>query len=369
MKKLRTSEMVLKGHPDKICDHIADAILDDYLKHDENAKVAVEVAISYKKVFILGEVSSSYTCDMEKIARGIIHEIGYSNPEYGFTYDQVEVEMNVNEQSKDIQMGVVKDDMGAGDQGMMFGYATNETEEYMPLPYVLARNLALRTDEVKEKNLISYLRPDGKMQVTVLYEDEKPVVVTDVVISLQHDEVDIDVLRKDVKEKIIDVVIPKEYITDDTTYHINPTGRFVIGGPVGDTGLTGRKIIADTYGSFAHHGGGSFSGKDASKVDRTGAYFARYVAKNIVAKGYASRCEVGISYAIGVSEPTSLMIETYGTETIPVSEIEAWVIEHFDFRPESMIETLNLKQPIYESLSYYGHFGKEGYKFEEIITD
>ena len=367
MKKLRTSEMVLKGHPDKLCDHIADSILDDYLKHDAKAKVAVEVAISYRKVFILGEVTSSYVCDMEKIAREVIKNTGYVKPEYGFTYDQVEVEINVNRQSNDIAMGVLKDDMGAGDQGMMFGYATDETKEFMPLPYVLARNLALRTDYVKEQNILSYLRPDGKMQVTVLYDDDIPVCVTDIVVSLQHDEIEIEQLRKDVKEKIVDVVIPSAYVNENTKYHINPTGRFVIGGPVGYTGLTGRKIIADTYGSFAHHGGGSFSGKDASKVDRTGAYFARFVAKNIVAMGFSKRCEIGISYAIGVSNPTSIMIDTFHTEKVPVEQIETWVKENFDFRPKQMIERLQLEKPIYEGLSYYGHFGKEGYSFEEII--
>lgn len=367
MKKLRTSEMVLKGHPDKLCDHIADSILDDYLKHDAKAKVAVEVAISYRKVFILGEVTSSYVCDMEKIAREVIKNTGYVKPEYGFTYDQVEVEINVNRQSNDIAMGVLKDDMGAGDQGMMFGYATDETKEFMPLPYVLARNLALRTDYVKEQNILSYLRPDGKMQVTVLYDDDIPVCVTDIVVSLQHDEIEIEQLRKDVKEKIVDVVIPSAYVNENTKYHINPTGRFVIGGPVGDTGLTGRKIIADTYGSFAHHGGGSFSGKDASKVDRTGAYFARFVAKNIVAMGFSKRCEIGISYAIGVSNPTSIMIDTFHTEKVPVEQIETWVKENFDFRPKQMIERLQLEKPIYEGLSYYGHFGKEEYSFEEII--
>lgn len=369
MKKLMTSEMVLKGHPDKICDQIADAILDDYLKHDCDAKVAIEVAISYKKVFILGEVSSTYSCDMETIARNVIKEIGYTKKEYGFTYDTVEVELNVNEQSKDIAMGVEKEDMGAGDQGMMFGYATDETKEYMPLSYVLARNLAYQVEKVKKDHIFPYLRPDGKMQVTVLYEDDVPVYVTDIVISLQHDEMEIEQLRKDVKEKIIDVVIPKEYLREDTAYHINATGRFVIGGPVGDTGLTGRKIIVDTYGGFAHHGGGSFSGKDASKVDRTGAYFARFVAKNIVARGFAKRCEVALSYAIGVSHPTSIRIDTFHTETIPLEEIEAWVVEEFDFRPKQMIERLKLKEPIYQSLSYYGHFGKEGYTFEEIIKE
>lgn len=367
MKVFKTSEMVLKGHPDKLCDRIADAILDDYLKHDRNARTAIEVAMSYRKVFIMGEVSSHYSCDMELIARRVIKDSGYIHEEYGFTSQSVLVEIQVNQQSEDIVLGILKENMGAGDQGMMFGYATDETEEYMPLPYVLARSLAFQVEKIKKEKKLPYLRPDGKMQVTVCYEDDIPQYVTDVVVSLQHDPMDIEKLREDVKQEIIEKAIPSKYINEETTYHINPTGRFVIGGPVGDTGLTGRKIIVDTYGGIAHHGGGSFSGKDATKVDRTGAYYARYVAKNIVATGLARKCEVELSYAIGVDEPTSIQIDTFGTETIPLEEIKRRVFNVFDFRPSAMIQALDLRTPIYEPLSIYGHFGRGlDYTFERL---
>lgn len=364
MKKLVTSEMVMPGHPDKVCDQIADAILDDYLKQDQDAKVAVEVAVSFKRMLIMGEITSTYKADIEAIARRVLKKVGYTKKEYGFTYDSIPIIIDIHEQSCDIALGVEKTknqnhEVGAGDQGMMFGYATDETEEMMPISYILARKLALQLDLVRRKKILSYLRPDGKMQVTVEYENETPKRIDTIVLSTQHDpDIDIKRLREEIKREVIDPVILKSWIDEETNILINPTGRFVLGGPVADTGLTGRKIIVDTYGGVAFHGGGAFSGKDVTKVDRTGAYYARYVAKNIVAAGLAKRCMVGVSYAIGVATPVSICLDTQGTGILKEEELLEIVKEVFDFRPNHMIESMKLKEITYQDLSNYGHFGR-----------
>lgn len=365
MKELFTSEMVCEGHPDKLCDYIADAILDDYLLHDEDSRVAVEVAISYRRVFIFGEVTSSYISDIENIVRNVICKVGYNDDRLGFNGNNVEIIVDINRQSIDIARGVNKDDIGAGDQGIIFGYATNETEEYLPLCYVLASKLAKRVKEVRENNILSYIRPDGKMQVTVEYRDGIPYRVDTIVISLQHDDIDIEVLRNDVKREIIEKVIDKKFLID-TKYLINPTGRFVIGGPVGDTGLTGRKIIVDTYGGYAVHGGGAFSGKDYTKVDRSAAYYARYVCKNLVASGICSRCMIEVSYAIGVSYPISINVNTFGTGIIDDLKILDIVNKVFDFSPSNIIGVLDMKHMCYSELSNYGHFGRYNSSFEKL---
>lgn len=361
METLKTCEMVMKGHPDKLCDQIADAIMDEYYRHDQYAKTAIEVCASYKRILIMGEVTSIYQFDIESLVRKVICEIGYDRDELGFNGNTISIDIDLHEQSSDIALGVDQssDDMkewGAGDQGMMYGYATNETETYMPLPYVLTQKLAFSLEKAHEK--LPYLRPDGKMQVTVLYSGKKPIKVTSIVLSTQHDEIDITKLRKEIKEYVIDPVIPKELINEDMMIQINPTGRFVIGGPVGDTGLTGRKIMVDTYGGIAHHGGGSFSGKDMTKVDRSAAYYARYVAKNVVAAKLCDECEIALSYAIGTSRPTMIQVNTFGTEKIPVETIQKIIEENFDFRPKHMIEELKLKEIPYFTLASYGHFGR-----------
>ena len=357
-RKLFTSESVTEGHPDKICDQISDAILDAMLEQDENSRVACEVAASTGLVHIMGEITTSGYVDFQKIVRDVVRDIGYTRAKFGFDADTCAVISNIDEQSPDIAMGV--NPGGAGDQGMMFGYACTETPELMPLPISLAHRLAKRLTQVRKDGILSYLRPDGKSQVTIEYDGDTPVRIEAVVISSQHSpEVSVDVLREDIMNEVIRPVLPAELVNENTKYFVNPTGRFVIGGPNGDTGLTGRKIIVDTYGGMGRHGGGAFSGKDPTKVDRSAAYAARWVAKNIVAAGLATRCEVQLAYAIGVAEPVSIRVDTFGTATVDESAIEAAVEKVFDLRPTAIIEALGLRKPIYRRLAAYGHMGRE----------
>ena len=371
MRKLFTSESVTEAHPDKMADQISDAILDAIMEKDPMARVACETFLTTGMALIAGEISTTCYVDMPKIVRETIKEIGYTNATYGFDCNTSAVLTSIDEQSPDIAMGVdaalearegdmdEADAIGAGDQGMMFGYATNETESYMPLPVYLAHGLTRRLTELRKSGEIAYLLPDGKSQVTVEYEDEKPVRVDAVVISTQHKgEATLEQIRTDVIEKVIKPVIPAEFLDENTKYFINPTGRFVIGGPQGDTGLTGRKIIVDTYGGMARHGGGAFSGKDCTKVDRSGAYAARYVAKNIVAAGLADRCEVQLAYAIGVAQPVSVLVDTFGTNKVDEEKIAKAVLENFDLRPAGIIRELDLRRPIYKQTAAYGHFGR-----------
>ena len=358
-KKLITSESVTEGHPDKICDQISDAILDAILAEDRMAHVACETCATTGLVMVMGEITTTTYVDIQTIVRNTVREIGYDRGKYGFDADNLAVLTCLDEQSPDINMGVL-DGEGAGDQGLMFGYATNENEEYMPLPLVLSHKLAKRLTDVRKNKIVDYLRPDGKSQVTVEYDEfDRPIRVDSVVVSTQHNEtVEMEELRKFITEEVIKYVIPAELLDENTTFYINPTGRFTIGGPKGDTGLTGRKIIVDTYGGFAHHGGGAFSGKDPTKVDRSASYMARYVAKNIVASGICDRLEVGLSYVIGVSEPTSIMINTYGTSKVADSVIQKAVRDNFNLTPKGIIETLDLRRPIYKQTASYGHFGR-----------
>ena len=371
MRKLFTSESVTEGHPDKMADQISDAILDAIMEKDPMARVACETFLTTGMALIAGEISTTCYVDMPKIVRETIKEIGYTNATYGFDCNTSAVLTSIDEQSPDIAMGVdaalearegdmdEADAIGAGDQGMMFGYATNETESYMPLPVYLAHGLTRRLTELRKSGEIAYLLPDGKSQVTVEYEDEKPVRVDAVVSSIKHKgEATLEQIRTDVIEKVIKPVIPAEFLDENTKYFINPTGRFVIGGPQGDTGLTGRKIIVDTYGGMARHGGGAFSGKDCTKVDRSGAYAARYVAKNIVAAGLADRCEVQLAYAIGVAQPVSVLVDTFGTNKVDEEKIAKAVLENFDLRPAGIIRELDLRRPIYKQTAAYGHFGR-----------
>jgi len=360
---LFTSESVTEGHPDKIADQISDAILDACLAEDPFSRVACETLTCTGLVVIAGEITTKAYVDFQSLVRGTVAEIGYTHSEYGFDSNTCAVISTINKQSPDIAQGV--DTGGAGDQGMMFGYATNETPELMPLPISLAHRLAEKLSEVRKSGLMPYLRPDGKSQVTVEYaEVGKPVRVDAVVISTQHDEnVTNEKLRGDILKHVIQAVIPAELLDADTKYHINPTGRFVIGGPMGDTGLTGRKIIVDTYGGMGRHGGGAFSGKDPTKVDRSAAYMARYVAKNIVAAGLADRCEVQLAYAIGVAEPVSVLVDTFGTGKVDEDKLEALVRANFSLTPKGIIESLNLRRPIYKATAAYGHFGREGENF------
>lgn len=360
-KFLFTSESVTEGHPDKICDQISDSILDEFLRQDPESRVAVESLTTTGIVFVAGEVTSKGKVDVQKIVRDTIWEIGYDKPEYGFDFNNCSIQVSLHEQSHDISLGVTpkrNKEQGAGDQGLMFGYATNETYELMPLPITIAHKLTMKLSEVRKKKELSWVRPDGKSQVSIRYEDCKPKGIDTIVISTQHEpDISLSQLRNEIVDNVIKPVCDN-WIDDKTKFLVNPTGRFVIGGPLGDTGLTGRKIIADTYGGMGKHGGGAFSGKDPSKVDRSASYMARYVAKNVVAAGLADKCEVQIAYAIGIAEPVSIMVDTFGTGNIAEEKIEDKVRKSFDMRPAGIIKMLDLKRPIYKRTAAYGHFGR-----------
>ena len=366
---LFTSESVTEGHPDKIADQISDAILDACLEKDAYSRVACETLLTTGLAFIAGEITTKAYVDFPSIVRGTVTAVGYTDAAFGFDSQTCSVISSIHEQSPDIAMGV--DPGGAGDQGMMFGYATNENEDYMPTPISLAHKLTRRLSEVRKNGSLDFLRPDGKSQVTVEYDsNHKPVRVDAVVISTQHSElVDNRRLRAEVLEQVIQKAIPENLLDADTKYHINPTGRFVVGGPMGDTGLTGRKIIVDTYGGMGRHGGGAFSGKDPTKVDRSACYMARYIAKNVVAAGLADRCEVQLAYAIGVADPVSVLVQTFGTGKLPESQIENLVREHFQLTPKGIIQSLNLRRPIYKKTAAYGHFGRKESEFTWEATD
>ena len=378
MKKFFTSESVTEGHPDKLCDYISDSILDAYLSKDKNARVACETVAGKGEIFITGEITSTANIDIENVVRKTIKEIGYFGKEFDIDYETCKIRINVSKQSPDIAQGVDKsledkkgEDIkseGAGDQGIMFGFACDETKELLPLPILLAHKLSRRLTEVRKQNIINYLGADGKVQVTVEYEHDEPIRVETIVVSTQHKEgVELERIKKDIKEKVINEIVPKELLDEQTKYYINPTGRFVIGGPLGDSGLTGRKIIVDTYGGYSRHGGGAFSGKDATKVDRSASYMARHIAKNVVANGYARKCEIQLAYSIGVAKPVSIYINTFGTNTISENEIVEKINGTFDLTPRGIINYLDLQKPIFRNTTNYGHFGKEELTWEKII--
>lgn len=381
-KRLFTSESVTEGHPDKICDQISDAILDEILKEDPMARVACETTCTTGIISIMGEITTSCYVDFPKVARQVVLDIGYDRAKYGFDGTTCAVVTAIDEQSPDIAQGVNdgyenreqggndnENSTGAGDQGMMFGYACDETPEFMPMPISLAHKMAKKLTQVRKDDILDYLRPDGKTQVTVEYDDDKPVRVDAVVVSSQHSpDVDIQKLREDIKREVILTTVPAELIDENTKFYINPTGRFVVGGPNGDSGLTGRKLIVDTYGGYARHGGGAFSGKDPTKVDRSAAYASRWVAKNVVAAGLAKKCEVQLAYAIGVAHPVSIMVDTFGTATVDEDKIEQAIEKVFDLRPHAIIKQLDLRKPIYKNLAAYGHMGREdlGVSWEKL---
>lgn len=367
MKRLFTSESVTCGHPDKLCDYISDSILDAYLQKDKYARVAVETVAGKGEIYITGEVTSTANVDIETVARNVICNIGYDNENLDMDYMTCKIIVNISKQSEDIALGV-DNKYGAGDQGTVFGFACCDTKEYMPLPILLAHKLASRLETVRRENIIDYLRPDGKVQVTIEYENDKIVRVDNIVISAQHRSyANLYTLKKDIKDYVIDYIVPKELLDENTKYYINPTGRFVIGGPLSDSGLTGRKIIVDTYGGMSRHGGGAFSGKDATKVDRSASYMARFIAKNIVANGYAKKCEVSISYAIGVKEVVAFYVDTFSTGIISDEEITKKIVNTFDLTPKGIIDFLGLQSPIYRSTTNYGHFGKENLPWEKVV--
>lgn len=379
MRRLFTSESVTEGHPDKLCDYISDSVLDAYFEKDPYARVACETVAGKGQILVTGEITSNAEVDIEKIVRNAIKEVGFDNSETDIDYRTCKVLLNISKQSADIALGVDKslenkegskeESEGAGDQGMMFGFATDETEDYMPMPIYLAHKLAKRLTQVRKEKIINYIRPDGKVQVTVEYEKDKPSRIDTIVVSTQHNsDVDMDKLKSDIKEYVIKPIVPAELLDDKTKYYINPTGRFVIGGPLGDSGLTGRKIIVDTYGGYSRHGGGAFSGKDPTKVDRSAAYMARFIAKNIVANGFAKKCEIQLSYAIGVAQPISIYVDTFGTGTIPDGEIIKKIRKTFKLTPRGIIESLELRRPIYKKTTNYGHFGKKDLPWEQIIN-
>lgn len=377
MKNFFTSESVTSGHPDKLCDNVSDAILDAYLSKDPNSRVACECSATTQFLLIMGEITSSATVDVRKVARDVITKIGYTDKSVGFSADDVEILVKLNKQSPDIALGVDNskeakeggdafDKLGAGDQGIMFGYACSETKELMPLPITLSHKLCAKLEQVRKEGILPYLRPDGKGQVTVEYFNGEPKRIDAVVLSSQHDStVSTEQLRIDLKKEVIDKILPKEYLDENTKYFINPTGRFEVGGPTGDSGLTGRKIIVDTYGGKCPHGGGAFSGKDPTKVDRSAAYMARYVCKNIVASGLAKECQIQLAYAIGVAKPVSVLVNTFGTGKLTDETLSEIVIKEFDLRPSAIIEKLSLRKPVYSETASYGHFGKEGFTWEQ----
>ncbi len=378
MRRLFTSESVTEGHPDKLCDFISDSVLDAYFEKDPYSRVACETVAGKGQILVTGEITSNAEVDIEKIVRNTIKEVGFDNAETDIDYKTCKVLINISKQSSDIALGVDKsleqksgskeESEGAGDQGMMFGFATDETEDFMPMPIYYAHKLAKRLTEVRREKIIDYIRPDGKVQVTVEYEGNKPVRIDTIVVSTQHNaDADMDKLKQDIIEHVIKEVVPEELLDNNTKYYINPTGRFVIGGPLGDSGLTGRKIIVDTYGGYSRHGGGAFSGKDPTKVDRSAAYMARFIAKNIVANGFAKKCEIQLSYAIGIAKPISIYVDTFGTGKIPDIDIAKKIMDTFKLTPRGIIESLNLRQPIYKQTTNYGHFGKKELPWEKII--
>ena len=378
MKRLFTSESVTEGHPDKLCDYISDSILDSYLALDPYSRVACETVAGKGEIYITGEITSNAEVDIEKVVRNAIKEVGYCDSATDIDYRTCNIIVKISKQSADIALGVDKsletkqgnqELLGAGDQGLMFGFACDETKELMPLPISLAHKLSKQLTYVRKQNIIDYIKPDGKVQVTVEYEDNKPKRVDTIVISTQHNEnVDLNILKQDIKKEVINKIVPSELLDENTKYFINPTGRFIIGGPLGDSGLTGRKIIVDTYGGYSRHGGGAFSGKDPTKVDRSASYMARHIAKNVVANGYANKCEVQLAYAIGVAYPVSVYVNAFGTNTISEEEISKKITGKFDLTPNGIINYLDLRKPIYKLTTNYGHFGKENLSWEKIVS-